>query len=651
MIPPRISIITPSFNQGQFLEECIDSVLSQNYPNLEYIVMDGGSADNSVEIIKKFEKHLTYWQSKPDGGQYAAIDAGFKKTSGEIMAWLNSDDKYHTAAFFKAAYIFYKYKEIEWITGRPTVFDKDGNIILVFDYLPAFSRGNYLYEGYDKPHIQQESTFWRRSIWEKAGGMVRADLNFAGDMELWTRFFRHAQLFTVDTILGGYRYHGNQKAIVHLDKYVKEADTVLDDEIALLRKGEFRELLPVTNPITVSHAEMKSFIDAIYEADQYTASKPSADIDLVIAYFIKKIADMQQDNLGTAQTLGAQLQKTEVDLNQQVSSLNAEVAGLSMQITGLNKQLDAVNAQLDSILTSKSWLLTKPLRFVRRCLSIPKKRYPINNVATDTNIKSHIMPKTAPLFSDARLQELTVRYKDYSIQPVSYATVKDFCDSFDHLRPFAVLSGDLKDVQRTWTIKTLLAILPKSARILEIGAGEPWVCDFIARLGYEVWICDPYDGTGNGPVDYERYRLECPNIRFVRAFFNPVALDVLEQYFDVIFSISVLEHVPIDDLEEVFKGIRKYLKPSGYSIHSVDHVHKGAAAYEHLQVLRRINSMSGNTDEDLDAIIRALSDDIETYYLSAEGHNLWRGGVAYEKFPMRVCVSIHFCSSSGKIRY
>lgn len=167
MIAPRISIVTPSFNQGQFLEECIDSVLSQNYPNLEYIVMDGGSTDNSVEIIKKYEKYLIYWQSKPDGGQYRAINEGFKKTSGEILAWLNSDDMYHQSSFYKTAHVFSKYKEIDWITGRPTVFDRDGNIVLVFDYLPVFSREKYLNAGYSNPHIQQESTFWRRSLWKK----------------------------------------------------------------------------------------------------------------------------------------------------------------------------------------------------------------------------------------------------------------------------------------------------------------------------------------------------------------------------------------------------------------------------------------------------------------------------------------------------
>lgn len=294
MIPPRISIVTPSFNQGQFLEECMDSVLSQNYPNLEYVVMDGGSTDNSIEIIKKYQKHLVYWQSKPDGGQYAAINEGFKKTSGEIMAWLNSDDKYQSAALLKVAYLFLNHRDVEWLMGRPTAYDGDGNFIYIYEYLPSFYRGKYLFTDYSKPFIQQESTFWHRSLWEKAGGMLRTDLDFASDMELWVRFFRYAQLFTVDTVLSGYRLHGNQKACLFKDKYIKEADKVLDDEIALFKKGKFTELLPMTDLVSINRTEMQSFVSAIYEANTQPTSKLSHDPDLIINYFLKKVSKSDQ---------------------------------------------------------------------------------------------------------------------------------------------------------------------------------------------------------------------------------------------------------------------------------------------------------------------------------------------------------------------
>ena len=126
---PRITCVTPSLNQGQFLEECIRSILGQGYPNLEYIVMDGGSRDGSVEIIRRYEASLAHWESRPDGGQYAAITAGFRRASGDILCWLNSDDKLPPRAFWKVAYVFTRWPEVEWITGRATMWGHDGGLV------------------------------------------------------------------------------------------------------------------------------------------------------------------------------------------------------------------------------------------------------------------------------------------------------------------------------------------------------------------------------------------------------------------------------------------------------------------------------------------------------------------------------------------
>ena len=166
---PCISTVTPSFNQGRFLEECMDSVLSQNYPNLEYIIMDGGSTDNSVEIIKKYEKYLTFWQSKPDGGQYAAINGGFRRTTGEIMTWLNSDDKFHPDAFLTVAAIFMLRNDVDWITGRSNTLNELGEQSWICEYIIPWSRLKYLKKEFKEPWIQQEGTFWRRRLWKRSG--------------------------------------------------------------------------------------------------------------------------------------------------------------------------------------------------------------------------------------------------------------------------------------------------------------------------------------------------------------------------------------------------------------------------------------------------------------------------------------------------
>jgi glycosyltransferase involved in cell wall biosynthesis len=227
---PTISIVTPSFNQAQYLEECIDSILSQGYPNLEYVIMDGGSTDGSIEIIKKYEKYLTYWQSRPDGGQYKAINEGFKHTTGEFMTWLNSDDKFHPLTFAKVVTAFMDHPQVDWLTGCVSQCNKEGHISEINSRLQLFTRRKYLAGIYDKPYIQQEGTFWRRRLWKAAGERLDEALELAGDLELWVRFFRHTRLYKIDSLLGLFRSYGNQRSVLQLDKYRAEAKRVLARE-------------------------------------------------------------------------------------------------------------------------------------------------------------------------------------------------------------------------------------------------------------------------------------------------------------------------------------------------------------------------------------------------------------------------------------
>ena len=236
---PRISLVIPSYNYGRYLEACLDSILSQNYPNLELIVMDGGSTDNSPAIIQSYRKHLSYSQSRPDAGQYSAIEEGLQRSSGEIMGWLNADDMFHPGAFEVAAGIFSESSEVEWLTGRPNSFDEQGRQKVVLSFLPMTSRAKYLA---DQELIQQEGIFWRRGLWERSGGYLETNLQLAADLELWARFLRSARLFCVDRLMAGFRDHPLQKS---KDKagYTAEANLVLERERRIFA-GEAKPFSP-----------------------------------------------------------------------------------------------------------------------------------------------------------------------------------------------------------------------------------------------------------------------------------------------------------------------------------------------------------------------------------------------------------------------
>lgn len=238
---PKITIVTPNYNGGEYLEETIRSVLSQDYPNLEYIIIDGASTDNSINIIEKYKSQLTYWISEPDNGLYEAIQKGFNKSTGDIMAWINSDDLYHPKSLFTVAEIFSNFDEVEWLMGIPSTFDEKGRTVSVSS-LKRWSKLDY-YLG-DFQWIQQESVFWRRSLWEKAGSKVDTELKYAGDLELWLRFFRHEKLFVTSALLGGFRQRAKgQLSFNFLDQYMEEARIKIQEELKNVVSKEERDLV------------------------------------------------------------------------------------------------------------------------------------------------------------------------------------------------------------------------------------------------------------------------------------------------------------------------------------------------------------------------------------------------------------------------
>jgi hypothetical protein len=212
--------------------------------------------------------------------------------------------------------------------------------------------------------------------------------------------------------------------------------------------------------------------------------------------------------------------------------------------------------------------------------------------------------------------------------------------------------NDLKDVQRPWTAKALMGELKPGGSILEIGAGEPAVASLMQSLGWKVTACDPYDGSGNGPTEFERYHKMYPRVKLIRATFDPAVAEPMRGQLDAVYSISVLEHVQGENLEKAFAGIEMALKLGGLSVHCADTVVQGNGTEFHIEQMARIlqfHKRLAGEDDGWDACLRAVQElcaaamtDLEAFLLGPQGHNLWRGPMKYEKFPFRKVISVQF---------
>jgi glycosyltransferase involved in cell wall biosynthesis len=219
---PKISIITPSYNQVEYLETTILSVLDQNYPNLEYIIIDGGSTDGSVEIIKKYSPKITYWISEKDYGQSNAINKGIAMATGEWIAWQNSDDIFYPNSFLGLKKASEKHPSANLLIANMMMIDSKGyNIRNIFYVKPTL--GSLLAEGMV---LTNQSAFWRRSIHEKIG-FLNENLHYAFDYEWFLRVTSLGNAYHVNSIWGGWRIHDEAKASLHPKKFKLEFQNVI----------------------------------------------------------------------------------------------------------------------------------------------------------------------------------------------------------------------------------------------------------------------------------------------------------------------------------------------------------------------------------------------------------------------------------------
>lgn len=222
MTLPKITIVTPSFNQAPYLEQTIRSVLSQEYPALEYIVMDGGSTDGSVEIIRKFEGRLAHWRSAKDEGQADAIRRGFSIATGELLGWLNSDDMLAPGTLRKVGEYFAAHPETDLVYGDLNLVDAEGK--LLYTAHPLLRLGILVYEN---AFVPQQGMYWRRSLYERSGG-VDPSLRFAMDFDLVIRFLLdRAQVRKLPGVLASYRWHPAAKSSTIRDVLEREIDQLI----------------------------------------------------------------------------------------------------------------------------------------------------------------------------------------------------------------------------------------------------------------------------------------------------------------------------------------------------------------------------------------------------------------------------------------
>lgn len=285
---PKISIVTPSYNQGIFIEETIRSVLLQNYPNLEYIIIDGGSTDKTREVIKHYEPWITYWISEADRGQSHAINKGLEKSAGEIFNWLNSDDSYLPDTFFQVVSTFINDPTAQIVSGYEYHITLDGESVLHSGTLLKQS----IEETIERCEVAQPSTFFRLSSIKQIGG-ISEDLHYIMDGEMWVKLlllYGQKGFLKIKKPLVNFRLHKDSKTVTNaiVNNFLFERSSILAD---------LQQFLQVPSPI------ISYYLSDVYRSPQvYTLSRSWQINGNIVrekklkTYFIKKYVTIQFRN-------------------------------------------------------------------------------------------------------------------------------------------------------------------------------------------------------------------------------------------------------------------------------------------------------------------------------------------------------------------
>ena len=263
---PKISIITPSFNQAAYLERTIRSVIDQDYPNLEYIIIDGGSTDGSLEIIRKYADRLSFWCSEPDGGQSAALNKGFRQATGDVIGWLNSDDLYCLGTLAEVGRHFTEHPETDAFYGGIYIIDAEDRLLDAY-WAGPFGPFQASYIFHVGLNFHQQALFWRRGLMEKAG-MIDEQLRFSMDRDFIIRMLMHGRFAGMNGYLGAFRVHDEAKSSTILETSVAE-----DRLIRARYEGAFPRLVK-NRALNYSLLRLLRLLNLLYDAPiSYLACK------------------------------------------------------------------------------------------------------------------------------------------------------------------------------------------------------------------------------------------------------------------------------------------------------------------------------------------------------------------------------------------